>query len=805
MQDLFRDIGFGARTLLKSPGFTFTAIVTLALGIGANAAIFTVTNALLLRPFPYREPQQLVSVAPKNKDTEFPGTLARYELLRDLNRSFQTVAVWTNDNLNLTGAGDPAQVPVARVSPAFFSMLGVQAQLGRIFTEDEGRPEGKPAVMLSDSIWRGRFHGDAGIVGHTVTLDSAPYTVVGVLPPDITFPFVGPADIWIPRYFELSVMTPQRLRTGVGYLSMLARLRPGVTLSRANTELAALSQRYRELNPSAPDADPAVVMSAESLRDRVVGDLRVKMFLLSGAVGLVLLIACANVASLLLSRGLGRKRELAVRTAMGASPGTIFRQLLTESLLLALAAGILAAGMSWLATRALSAWAADQLPHGVPIGVDLGVLAFTLIVSVLAGTLFGAIPALQLARVDLNTSLRDGGRGTSTGHTGAQMKNLLVLGQVALSLLLLIGAGLLLRSFQELLRIDPGFDARNVLTLDLSLPTGKYAKPEQQIAFFDEVVRRVSVLPGVRSAATSAALPLSWIRVTPVLPEGQPDAPLAQRPFVDIEAISPGWFQTLRVPLRGGRVFTAADDANAPKVVIVNESFARRFWPGQTAVGKHVMVGRWTEPAEVIGVAANTRNKGLAQDTQAQLYLSFPQLPWNNMNLLVRTDVPPRSIVSAVRAVIAKVDPDQPLSNLKTVDDLLDTARAQPRFVVLLTGIFSATALALAVIGLYGVLSYSVSQRRLEFSIRMAVGAQPADILGLVLRQGFLLATTGIAIGLTMALGLTKLMASMLYQVGSRDLTTFILIPLVFLGVALLASYLPAWRATKIAPIDELR
>jgi len=419
--------------------------------------------------------------------------------------------------------------------------------------------------------------------------------------------------------------------------------------------------------------------------------------------------------------------------------------------------------------------------------------------------MFGSIPALQVARVDLNIALHDGSRGISTGRSRARLKNLLVLGQVALSLLLLIGAGLLLRSFQELLRIDPGFDPRNVLTLNLSLPTGRYSKPEQQIAFFNEVVRRVSVLPGVRSAATSAALPLAWIRITPVLPEGQPNVPLAQRAFIDIEAISPGWFQTMRVPLRGGRGFTDFDDADAPKVVIANESFARRFWPGQNAVGKRVIVGRWTEPAEVIGVAADIRNKGLEQDTQAQLYLSFPQLPWNNMNLLVRTDVAPRSITSAVRAAIADVDPEQPLSNIKTVDDLLDNSRAQPRSVIVLVGVFSATALALAVIGLYGVLAYSVAQRRREFSIRLAVGARPADILRLVLRQGLLLAATGIAIGLTMALWLTRLVSSMLYKVGTRDLTTFVLAPLAFLCVALLASYLPARRVMKVAPIDELR
>ena len=434
-------------------------------------------------------------------------------------------------------------------------------------------------------------------------------------------------------------------------------------------------------------------MTAEPLRNLVVADVRGKVLMLSFSVAVVLLIACANVASLLLSRALARRREIAVRTALGASRGAIVRQLLTESMLLALAAGVLGAGLSWVGTRALVIWGASQLPQGIPIGIDMRVLLFTLAISLLAGIFFGTFPALQLSRLDLDTTLRDEGRGTSAGQARAQMKNLLVVGQVALSLLLLIGAGLLLRSFGRLLGIDPGFDAHNVLTMNVSLSTVKYAKPEQQIAFFDEMLRRVSVLPGVRNAAISAALPLSWKRITPVLPEGQPNVPLAQRPFVDIEAISPQWFQTMRVPLRGGREFTAADNAEAPKVVIVNETFARRFWPNQNPVGKHIIVGRGPYQAEVIGVAADVKNQGLAQDTQAQLYLPFPQLPWGDMNLLVRTMVPPRSITSAVRAQISAMDPDQPIADIQTVDELMDSSLAQPRFIVLLLGIFSATAL----------------------------------------------------------------------------------------------------------------
>jgi putative ABC transport system permease protein len=805
MPAFLRDLHFGARMLSKNFGFSLAAIFTLALGIGANTAIFTVTNALLLRPFPYRDPQQLVSLNAKDKTKDFGGTLLRYELVRDRNRSFQSVAVWTDDTLNLTGHGEPLQVPVVRVSPNFFSVLALQPQLGRTFSEEEGRPEGRPVVVISNFLWRSRFGADRNIIGQTITLDTTPHTIVGVLPAGIQFPFVGPTDIWTPRYFEYSLMTPQRLRMGVGYLNLLARLRPGTTLERADAELAVLNQQYREQNPAAPDADPAVVMTAEPLRNLVVADVRGKVLILSGSVALVLLIACANVASLLLSRALSRRREIAVRAALGASRGVVMRQLLTESMLLAVTAGVLGAGLSWVGIRALIMWGASQLPQGIPIEMDLRVLLFTLISSLLAGVFFGTFPALQLSRLDLETSLRDEGRGSSTGQARAQMKSLLVVGQVALSLLLLIGAGLLLRSFGRLLGVDPGFDGHNVLTMNVSLPTVKYAKPAQQIAFFDELLRRVSVLPGVRGAAISATLPLTWKRITPVLPEGQPNVPLAERPFVDIEAISPQWFQTMRVPLRAGREFSAADNADAPKVVIVNETFARRFWGDQNPLDKRIVVGRGPAQSQVIGVAADVKNKGLAQDTQAQLYLPFQQLPWADMNLLVRTMVPPQSITSAVRAQISAVDPDQPVAGIQTVDQIMDTDLAQPRFTMLLFGVFSATALALSIIGIYGVLAYWVAQRRYELGIRLALGAQRADILRIVVRQGFTLAIVGIGIGLMAALLLTRLMSSMLYKIGTLDLTTFAVAPLVFLGVALLASYLPARSATRVDPAEALR
>ena len=781
------------------------AILTLAVAIGTNVAIFSVMSALLLRPFPYRQPEQLVSIQVKDETTDHGGTLLRYELLRDKARVFESVAAWANDDFNLTGVGEPVQVPVARVSPNFFSTLGVRAQIGRTFNEDEGRAEGKPVVVLSESIWRSRFNSDRNIVGLTVTLDGKPHTVIGVLPAGVQFPFVGPADIWTPRYFEHTLFTPQRLRMGVGYLGFLGRLGAGQTMAQGNAELAVLNQQYREQNPTAPDAAASIQTTAVPLRDLVVGDVRGKLWMLCSAVALLLMIGCANVASLLLSRALARKLELAVCAALGASRGAVIRQLLAESMLLALVAGALGAALGWAADRALSTWGTSELPGGIPVSMDLRVLVFTVLVSLLTGFVTGIFPAVQLARTDLNSTLRDEGRGISGGRARGRLKNLLVIGQVALSLLLLIGAGLLLRSFERLLRVDPGFAADHMLTMSVSLPTAKYAKPEQQTAFFDEVLRRVSALPGVRDAAISAALPLSWKRVTPLLPDGQPNVPLAQRPFIDIEAISPQWFRTMRVPMLGGRGFTAADDAHAPKVVIANEVFARRFWPGENPVGKHVLVGRGPEPSEVIGIAANIRNKGLAEDTQAQLYLPFPQLPWGDMNLLVRTAVPPLSMAQPVRAQIVAVDPDQPVTAVQTVDELMDVSRAQPRFIMMLLAVFSVTALGLAAIGLYAVLAWSVAQRRQEIGIRLALGAERRDVLWAVVRQGLGLVAAGIAIGLAAGLFATQLMSSVLYKTSAHDLTTFALAPLVFLGIALLASYLPARRATKVDPLEAMR
>lgn len=815
-----QDIRYGGRALRKNPGFTLAAIAILMLGIGGNAAIFTITNALLLRPLPYQQPQQLMLLG-THRDGDNNGlgpfSLNRFDLLRERQKSFSGVAVFANDSLTLTGRGEPQQVPIARVSPNLLTLLGVKPQLGRAFTEDEGQPSGKPVVMLTDAFWHSRFGGARNVIDQVINLDSTPYTIVGVLPSGVQFPFLGPAEIWSPRYFEITFMTPQHLRAGVGYLQAIARLKPESSLKSATSEMEVFNQQYNRQYPKAPDGGPAVSMVVGGLQNLTVANHRLLLILLSIAVGVVLLIACANVASLLLSRALARRREIAVRAALGASRKAIIGQLLTESVMLALIGGLLGLGLGFVITPYLatiiSTNGQSSFALGFAINMDWRVMLFTLVVSVLTGLGFGIVPALQLSRTNINQTLRDEGRAATGGQHQAELKGALVVGQVALSLVLLIAASVLLRSFSRLLSVDPGFDPHNVLTMKVSLPTVKYSKPEQQIGFFDEMLRKVSAVPGVNSVAMSAALPLNPIRITPILPEGQPEVPLAERPFIIIEAISPGWFHTIHAPLKEGRDFAETDNNHAPNVIIVNEALAHRFWLNQNPIGKHILVGRQTTPAEIVGVAADLKNSGLAVDAQPQLYLPFPQLPWGNMNLLVRTNLEPHAMASAVQAQISAIDPDQPVTGIQSLEELLDNSRTQPRSTMLLLAIFSATAVALVIVGLYGVLAYLVAQRRQELGIRLALGADRTHIMRMVVRHGVRLTLLGIGIGVFLAMGIALIVAWQgtgtlgisLYKSGWSDLSTFIIAPLAFLAIALLACYLPARQATRVDPAEALR
>jgi putative ABC transport system permease protein len=802
-----QDLKFGVRMLARSPGFTLAVIVTLALGIGGNIAIFTITNALLLRALPYKDPSRLVMLNSVRRGSADQGgnfSLNRYELIRDHNHSFSGIAVWAVDSFNLTGRGEPEQVPAVRVSPNFFDLLGVVPRLGRAFNLQEGQPAGPPVIMISDALWHTRFQSERNIVGQTITLDSMPYTIIGVLPASAQFPFVGQADIWSPRYFELSIMSPERLRSGVGYLTPIARLAPGVSVQSAGAEMDVLHQQYSQVFPKEPEAGPDVSSTLVNLQEFIVANVHLLFLILTIAVGLVLMIACANVASLLLSRALGRAKEIAIRSALGAGRGTIIRQLLMESILLAVISGALGLSLGVWATKLLGHYGEANLPTGFDFSIDWRVLTFTLALTLFTGLIFGSFPAVKLARTNINSELRDEGRGSTGSHRRMQAKNLLVIFQIAVCMLLLIGASLMIQTFSNLQHVDLGFDPRNLLSVNISLPTVKYAKTQQQIAFFDELLRKVSAVPGVRSASISAAVPLTPKRITPVLPEGQPEVPLAQRPFIIIEAIGTQWFQTMRVPLKSGRTFTDADDGQAPKVVIVNEAFARRFWPGENPVGKHMIVGRGND-TEVVGVSGEVKNNGLAEDASPQLYLPFPQLPWGNMNLLVRTAIDPHQLVSALRQQVYSLDPDQPITQVQTMDELLANFRAQPRFTVFLLSSLSSMALILAVVGIYGVIAYTVAQRQHELGIRMALGAERSHVLLILVIRGLFLTAVGIILGLIAALASTRVMASLLYQVGVRDLATFAVSSTIFLIIGTAASYIPARRAMSVDPREALR
>ena len=802
-----QDLKFGARMLARSPGFTLATILALTLGIGGNTAIFTVTNALLLRSLPYKDPGRLVMLSSVRRGSSDEGgnfSLNRYELIRDHSHSFSGVAAWAIDSFNLTGRGEPEQVPVARITPNFFDLLGVTPQLGRTFSEEDSKVDAPPVVMISDELWRTRFNGNRNIIGQTVTLDSQLYTIVGVLQARIQFPFIGQADVWSPRYFELTIMPAKYMRAGVGYLTPVARLKPGVAIKSASAEMDVLHRQYSQEFPNEPETGPDVSVVVGNLQELTVANVHILFLVLSIAVGLVLMIACANVASLLLSRALARGKEMAVRSALGAGRGVIIRQLLIESTQLALISGGLGLGLGIWGTKELGRFGAASLPGGFAFSIDGRVLLFTLGVTLLTGLIFGSFPAFKLARTNINSELRDEGRGTTGGYKRMQAKNLLVIFQIAVCMLLLIAASLMIRTFSNLQHVELGFGPANVLSMNISLSTVKYAKPEQQIAFFEELLRKVNAVPGVRTASISAALPLEPKRITPILPEGQPYVPLAQRPFIIIEAIGTQWFQTMRVPIKMGRAFTDADNAQAPRVVIINESLAQRYWPNENPVGKHIVVGRQT-PAEVVGVVGNVKNSGLEVDTKPQLYLPFPQLPWGNMNLLVQAAINPHQLVSALRQQVYSTDPDQPVTQVQTMDELLANFRAQPRFTVFLLASLSSMALILAVVGIYGVVAYTVAQRRHELGIRMALGAERSDLLRLIVGRGLLLTLVGVVTGLIVATASTQVMASLLYKVPVRDLPTFALTSVLFVLVGVVASYIPARKVLSLDPTKALR
>jgi len=806
---MLADLRHAARMLAKNPGFAVVAILTLALGIGANTAIFTIANALLLRPLSFADPARLVVIEGSPKGRHGLGGIVSYPFFtfaKEHQRSFTDIAACTFENFSLTGRGDPQQILSARVSWNFFDLLGVKPVIGRTFAPEEDQRSARQVVMISDEFWTRKFARDPHAIGQTLALNADAYTIIGVVPAKFSFPMVGlNVDLWATRVFDLSYVTPDRVRAGGPYFHAIGRLRPGLMAAQAQVEEDVVYQQYRHDFPGAYDSTLDLEMNVGNLQDQFVTNVRPLLLILSAAVGFVLLIACANVASLLLARALGRKKEFAVRTALGAPRRTLIRQLLIESILLSMLSGIAGILLGQVGTRFLSTLSQETFPQLSNVQMDARVLVFTLLISIASGILFGLTPSLQLSRPDLNTMLRDEGRGNAGNRSRSRARSLLVIAQVALSMVLLVGSGLLIRSFLRMRGSSPGFDPKNVLTLNITLPPSKYAKTMQLTSFYDNVLRRVQNLPGVQSAALSTALPAEPTHQTPVLFEGQPVVVLGQRPIVYLQQLSPDYAKTLGVPMISGRGFTAHDDAQSPLVAMVNQAAVRRFWPNENPIGKRMVVGNLPNPFEVVGVIGDVKNAGLALAPEAEIYLPLPQLVSTYMCLSVRTAVDPHSLISAIRREIAAVDPDEPLTRVMNGEELLESASAQPKFTMFLLGVFSAVAFLLAAIGIYGVIAYSVAQRAQELGIRIALGAANADIFRLVLAGGLSLTLTGIAIGLAGSLALTRLMSSFLYQTSATDPVTFLGSAALFTGVAALASYLPARRATRIDPTNALR
>jgi len=730
----------------------------------------------------------------------------RFTSIREQNRSFSGIATVTTESFNLSGRGDAEEIPSARTTWNFFEVLGVRPVLGRTFVAGEDQPGGKQVALITHSFWMTRFGGARDIVGQNITLDLRDYTVIGVLPADFSFSYIGPrTDIWATRVYDLNLITPSHVQRGAGFLTAIARLRPGVTRDRAQAEMAVLNRQFQRANPGRPDSDSRIVIEVTDLRQHFVENIRPALLMLLGAVGLVLLIACANVASLLLSRALGRRKEMSIRSAIGASRGVLLRQLLIESLILAGGGGIAGTLLGMGGTHMLSSLAAGTLPRFTNLQIDGVALAFTAVISFASGLFFGLVPSLQLSKPDLNTVLRDEGRGSAGNRHRNNARNILVVSQVALSMVLLVGAGLLIRSFNRLQTATPGFDPQNILSMRISLPPTKYATPPQMIAFYHEAIAQVRTLPGVESVAISSALPVKGTRRSQTLLEGQPPVPVGERPMLNIQTISPDYTKVLRVPLVRGREFTEHDGADAPPVAMVNQALVRRYWPNANPIGKRIYLGTMPKPTEVVGVLGDIKNDNLMRETTPEVFVPFPQLPWAALNLTIRTARDPHNSISAVRRQISLIDKDQPVTNVQTMEELLESASAQPRFTMFVLGIFAATALILAVVGIYGVIAYSVAQRTQELGIRIALGADRSDILRLVIGHGLLLAVSGVVIGMIASVASTRVLSSMLYKTSATDPIIFSSSAVLFLLVAFIASYLPARRATRIDPTDALR
>lgn len=808
LEVLWQDVRFGVRMLVKSPTFTIVAVIALALGIGANTAIFSVVNTVLLRPLPYNEPERLMMVWEDNSRHGYPRdtpAVANYIDWRDQNQVFESMAAIASASFNLTGTGEPERIDGRRATANLFPLLGVEPHLGRWFSPEEDQPGANRVVMMGHGLWQRRFGSDMNIIDKTILLNGESYRVIGVMPPDFQFPS-REVELWTPIAFT----NQEVANRGSHYLQVVARLKPAITLQQAQAEMNTIAARLAQQHPAENTNLGAAVTP---LHEHVAGDIKPALLILLGAVGFVLLIACANVANLLLARAAVRQKEIAVRVALGASRLRLIRQFLTESILLAAVGGAVGLLLSLWGVSLLKTFIPENISQVKYIAIDGRVLIFTLLVSLLTGLIFGLAPATQASSFNLNETLKEGGRD-SVGSRGNRIRSLLVIAEVAISLILLVGAGLLINSFLRLRNVDPGFRANNLLTMSMVLPQGKYPDHARRSAFYTELVNRIEALPGVKSAAVTNWIPLVRQGDSIGLSiEGRPDpAPgQGQRQSVVTRIIHPHYFRTMGIQLLQGRELGEQDRADSPAAAVISETMARRFFPGESPLGKRITPGRAdsTDPddwATIVGVVKDVRQMELVADPKPQMYLSYNQAGFFAPRFLViSTDVDPLSLSAVVRKTVWEIDRDQPVSNIRTMEDVLSDSIARQRFSMLLLAVFAALALVLAAVGIYGVMSYSVAQRAHEIGIRMALGAQRSDVLKMIVRQGLKLVLIGIAIGLAAAFTLTRVMTSLLFGVSATDPLTFITISLVLISVALLASFIPARRATRVDPMTALR
>lgn len=800
METLLKDIRYGVRTLMKQPGFLLVAIVTLALGIAANTAIFTVVDAVLLRPLPYPEPERLVMAWENHQALGGPErewlSPAGFDDWRTQNTVFEHLSAVGGWGPTLSREDESQQLVGAVVSHDTLSLLGVPLLLGRGFTESEDQPGAERVVVLSHSLWQRYFNSNPDITGTTVSLSGEQYTVIGVMPAGFKLPIIPNSELW-------STLRPTLnpgCQRGCYVLRVLGRLKHGVTVAGAQSEMVTIAGRLAE---QFPETNQNVSATIVSLHEQTVGPLRPAMLMLLVAVGFVLLIACANVANLMLARGVTRRKELAIRAALGAGRRRVIRQLLTEASLLAVAGGALGVLLAFWLVQWLVAIGPQGTPRLDEISIDTRVLGFTIGTTLLTGIIFGLVPALQLSKLDLSHSLKETARTSQSG--GGRLRNALVVAEIALALILLIGGGLLMKSFLFLQRVDPGFNPTQVLTLGFILNRNSYPERPQMVSFYSQLLERVETLPGVQSAGLVSTLPLSGSNTdTSFAIEGRPAPPPNQEPVAWYSSVSHDYFRTMDIRPIKGRLFSENDNEKAPRVVVIAEALARRYWPDEDPIGKRIgsAPDNWRE---IVGVVSDVKHFGLDVSARPSMYLPASQSPSRGMTLVVKATGKPSGLIGVVRSEVRSLDSNLALTNIKPMDQIVTESIAQPRFILLLLGVFAGLALMLAAVGIYGVISYAVTQRTQEFGVRMALGARAFDVLSLVLKRGMALALLGVALGLAGSFALTRLMTQLLFGVTPTDALTFGAVSVFLLVVALIACYVPARRATKVDPLVALR